>query len=142
MTHITRAKAIARIAHHGVVDKAGKPYFGHAERVARGPYTYLLIDVSVGYLHDVLEDTHITARDLEDLGVGGGIINIVEILTRGRGEDYFDYIARIAKNPVATRVKLNDLTDNLDESRWPDMPDSMKARYLKAKSILEENANG
>ena len=135
---LEKARAVARIAHAGQVDKVGKPYFGHAERVANGPYTVLYMDMFVGYLHDVLEDSHITAADLLDLGFHESIVDTVKIMTRSDGESYFDYIARIKKSDVATRVKLNDLTDNLDEGRWPDMPDSMKARYLKAKSILEE----
>jgi (p)ppGpp synthase/HD superfamily hydrolase len=135
--YIDTARTIAKIAHASMVDKVGKPYFGHAHRVATNPRLTSGYETCAGYLHDVLEDTTVTAEDLRNLGVDSYAISLVETLTHLEDETYFDYIDRVSKSAAATRIKLADLEDNLDESRWPDMPDSMKARYLKAKSILE-----
>jgi (p)ppGpp synthase/HD superfamily hydrolase len=137
MTEVTIARTIAKIAHHGMVDKAGKPYFGHAARVANSPILKTYGEIAAGFLHDVLEDTHVTAEDLKALGISDFTIKLVKILTRGKGEKYFDYIDRIAADERATRVKLADIEDNLDETRSPDgIKPSLRDRYLKARIIL------
>ena len=52
---VQQACAIAQAAHAGQLDKSGKPYIGHIERVAARCRS----DAAkcVAYLHDVLEDT-------------------------------------------------------------------------------------
>jgi (p)ppGpp synthase/HD superfamily hydrolase len=136
--YTTMARTVAKVAHAGHVDKIGKPYFGHVERVANSEGLMYYFEIAAAYLHDVLEDTAVTVEDLRDLGFNDLVIKTVVTLTHLEDETYFEYIDRVSKDPHATRIKLADLEDNLDESRWPDMPESMKARYLKAKSILEE----
>ena len=54
-------------------------------------------------------------------------------------ENYDDFIDRIRKNPLATAVKLNDLTDNMDIRRLPYLSDKdvkRLKRYLKAYKRL------
>ncbi len=41
----------------------------------------------------------------------------VKCLTHGEGESYEDYIERVQTNPVARRVKLADLEDNMNIMR-------------------------
>jgi hypothetical protein len=48
---------------------------------------------------------------------------------------------RVEKNDIATRVKINDLTDNMDIRRWNEVPYHELARlqkYLKAYKQLTE----
>lgn len=75
---------------------------------------------AVGYLHDVLEDTHFTASDLiADLMDGGvkrataeTIVENVEILSKRKGEANRDYYERVSRHPIARQVKLMDIQDN------------------------------
>ena len=138
MSDIDKARTTAWMAHYGATDKGGEPYYGHAMRVAYSPRLKTDAERAAGYLHDVLEDTHVTANHLRDLGISELVVTLVKILTRGEDEPYFDYIARVGSDARTTRIKLADIDDNLDESRWPGgLPASLKARYLKAKSYLE-----
>lgn len=68
-------------------------------------------------LHDVLEDTTTTARELERQGFPRPVVAAVRAPTRRRAEDYLDVIARLARHPLACAVKVADLRDNLDPTR-------------------------
>jgi GTP diphosphokinase / guanosine-3',5'-bis(diphosphate) 3'-diphosphatase len=139
------AVGLAYNAHLGQVDKGGNMYFLHPARVARyvgesgGSYEAMTIAI----LHDVLEDTDISLSDLYSrLGISDHVAEGLLLLTRPEEETYADFIDRIANsgNMDAVLVKLCDLKDNLDPSRA--LPESekssrLKARYLKAKKVLE-----
>jgi (p)ppGpp synthase/HD superfamily hydrolase len=63
---LDEATALARRAHAGQTDKAGRPYIEHPLRVMhrlRGEYEQL-----AAILHDVLEDTPVTENDLRSAG--------------------------------------------------------------------------
>ena len=45
------------------------------------------------------------------------IVEIVQLLTHYEDVDYFDYIRKIKANPIATKVKLEDLQHNSNEAR-------------------------
>jgi hypothetical protein len=131
-------KAIQLAEFHlaGCEDKAGKPKFDHAKRVAgKLPRT---VEKTVAYLHDILEDS--TTYDEEQLrrDFPKRIADTVVLLTRqDEAEEYMTYIRRVALEPLAKRVKLADLCDNMS----PDRPiaDKALARGLMAKyySALE-----
>lgn len=125
------AELVATIAHHGQFDKQGVPYINHPKYVASLVDTP--VEKSIALLHDVLEDTFITKEDLIPV-FGRRIVEILDILTRRKGEDYFDYIARVKQNPIATKIKLADLTHNSLPER--NISDSLLKRYKKAKEIL------
>ena len=60
-------------------------------------------------------------------------------LTKLEGESYDKFIARVKCNALATAVKLNDLTDNMDIRRLPYLSDKDVKRlkkYLKAYKQL------
>lgn len=123
------AKEFAMMAHAGQVDKDGKPYFMHVERVARRVPDYYR---QLAYLHDVIEDTNIMIKDIArefDLQTA----NDVDALTREKDEKYFDYIDRVSNNPNARIIKIADLYDHLTHG---DIPDKLRNRYLKALGIL------
>ncbi len=128
---------LAAQAHKGQVDKAGVPYITHPLRVMlrlREP-----VDRIVAVLHDVVEDTAVTLDDLRKAGYSQAVLAAVECLTKREDEPYEAFIERCAANPVARRVKLADLGDNMDLSRLPVIgPKDRRrmARYEKARARL------
>lgn len=124
-------------AHRNQVDKAGNPYLAHVLRVAAvvagDPAA-----VVVALLHDVSEDTHDTEferrywldRYVSDT-YGHDVADTVDALTRRPDEPYDEYISRVcAAGPMARRVKLADVTDNLVHL---DELSTMEARRLRRR---------
>jgi len=113
---VERARAIAERAHAGQVDKAGAPYVSHPARVAAS-----LADAPArcaAYLHDVVEDCPgWTLARLAEEGMPAEVLAAVDALTKRVGEDGEAYLARVLANPLAVRVKVADLRDNMDLSR-------------------------
>ncbi|MSS57638.1 HD domain-containing protein [Erysipelotrichaceae bacterium Oil+RF-744-GAM-WT-6] len=132
---LEKAKEIARKAHLGQKDKAGEDYIYHPLWVSAhvdGEKTK-----TAALLHDVLEDTSVTSKDLLNQGIPREIVNSVIVLTRKSGEDYFDYIKRVKKDPVARQVKIADLKHNIDLSRLPKVTEEDIKRNKKYRKALE-----
>ena len=117
MLLLQKARAIAEEAHRGQVDKGGKPYVQHPVRVAENCCTPEAKVAAL--LHDTIEDGGVTAGYLREQGFPDCIVEAVVALTRQEGEDYEDYVRRVAANPIGREVKLADLSDNMDISRIP-----------------------
>lgn len=66
-------------------------------------------------LHDVIEDTKLTAEDLRAKGVEEVVIHAVIALTHLENESNEDYWARVKANEIATKVKIADVIDNLSD---------------------------
>ncbi|HET6251968.1 MAG TPA: hypothetical protein VFE47_30060 [Tepidisphaeraceae bacterium] len=111
------AIAVAAEAHRGVLDKSGQPYILHPLRVMFRCETEMERIVAV--LHDVVEDTGRTFDDLRKVGFSEEVIAALDCVTKRQGESYEQFIERSAANPVATKVKLADLEDNMDVRRLP-----------------------
>jgi hypothetical protein len=106
------ALEMARVAHEGQQDYAGKDYFPHVQRVGRqGRDMYERI---TGYLHDIVEDTNTTLGDLRGV-YPKKIVDAVKALTwrEDLGETYDDYMKRVLANPLAAAVKFYDARDNM-----------------------------
>lgn len=80
---IKRAFIFSEMAHKGHVRKSGEPYFVHLCETAKllaefgmGPNA-----ISAGLLHDTIEDTKITAKDIEK-EFGPEILSLVEGVTK------------------------------------------------------------
>ena len=141
MSTLTRAIEIATEAHKGQFDKAGNEYIGHPLRVMEMGKTEE--EKIVGVLHDVVEDTDWTFEKLEAEGFAPEIIASLKCVTKlSENENYDAFIERVRKNPLATAVKINDLTDNMDIRRLPYLSDKDVKRlkkYLKAyKKLIGE----
>ena len=138
MSTLERAIQIATEAHKGQFDKAGREYIGHPIRVMEMGKTE--DEKIVGVLHDVIEDTDWTFERLEAEGFSQEVINALRCVTKtSENENYDDFIDRVKKNPLATAVKINDLTDNMDIRRLPYLSDKDVKRlkkYLKAYKRL------
>jgi (p)ppGpp synthase/HD superfamily hydrolase len=109
------AIALAVRAHRGQRDKRSEPYLLHVFRVMLSQTGEAARIVAV--LHDSLEDTPVVLADLRAAGYSDEICEAVDCLTRRPGEPYEETINRIAGNPLARRVKLADLEDNMDPNR-------------------------
>lgn len=136
---VLEALYFAYMAHKNQKDKAGKPYILHPMYVA------LQVDTKeekiVALLHDVVEDTSISIEEIENI-FGKDIANAVDVLTHKNKENYFKYISKIKNNPIAVKVKLADLKNNMDLSRLknPTEKDFLRLeKYKKAKFILESD---
>jgi (p)ppGpp synthase/HD superfamily hydrolase len=91
-------------------------------------------------LHDVLEDAKVTAADLRREGFSDEILDALAHVTKRKGEDYQSFISRAAKNPIARRVKLADLEDNMDVRRLKRVTERDRKRlskYLRAWRSLK-----
>lgn len=135
------AFAVARRAHQGQVDKAGNEYLtAHlADVVRRFPFSDTRARV-VAWLHDVIEDTDVTAEQLRDWSFLPDTIAAVEAITHRRHEPRADYYARVKANPLALRVKLADIASNTDPERMALLDEETQVRltekYRKAIEAL------
>ena len=111
------AVSIAARAHRGQKDKAGAPYLLHPLRMMLRMDTEAAMMAAV--LHDVVEDTEWTLERLREAGFSDEVLEAVDCLTHREGESYEQFVERAASNPVARRVKLADLEDNMDLRRLP-----------------------
>ncbi len=102
------AIAIASESHKDQKRFDGSPYVLHPLRVMAAMETEE--EKIVAVLHDVIEDSDVK---LEDLALPDHLSLALSLLTHKPEEDYFLYIERIKMNPLATKVKLADLADNM-----------------------------
>lgn len=130
---VDAALRIAVRAHDGQTDKAGLPYIEHPKRVAAQLPTAEL--QAVALLHDVLEDTDVTAEDLAAAGIPQAVIAGVVAMTKQPGDDYPEAVARAARHPLARAVKAADIADNTDPHRLALLPAS-EAQRLREKYEL------
>jgi (p)ppGpp synthase/HD superfamily hydrolase len=114
---VALARGIAFIAHRGQLDRTGAPYIDHPGRIAEqfDPATDP-VAAAAAWLHDVLEDTPVTAEELFEAGILPHVIEVVRLLTRTPDVSADDYYARLRDHDVARRVKLADIDDNT--ARW------------------------
>ena len=124
---VAEAANLAKEFHKGQVDKQGVDYFeGHLTTVGNAGHNWK--EKIVGFLHDVAEDTPHTVdeivhilkeksngilkdEDAQEISMALNLLNSNTASSRG------EYIARIKENFIATKVKLNDLSHNMDISR-------------------------
>ena len=137
---LDRAKAIATSAHEGQVDKAGKPYIEHPMRVMNMGKT--VEEKIAGVLHDVVEDSDWTFEMLEKEGIPKDVLDALRCVTKlSEDEDYDHFIERVKTNPLAVKVKINDLKDNMDITRLGEVAEKDLGRlnkYIRAYRQLTE----
>lgn len=128
---------IALKAHQGQIRKwENIPYINHPLAVAN-KFKFNKTLRCAALLHDVIEDSNITANDLLLDGIPKNVVDIVIILTRSKEETYFEYIKRVSKNVDATRIKLEDLKNNLESCK----SQTLIKRYKKAQAFLTKELN-
>lgn len=128
------ALAIAKKAHAGQVDKAGVDYIQHPLYVASQVNTEQ--EKAVALLHDVIEDSDITAADLFASGLSNEVVTAVQILTKKKGQSYKEYLGKVKSNNLARVVKLADLKHNSDLSRLKSVTNTDYERVKKYKNAI------
>ncbi len=133
---LEKAIQIAVEAHKGQKDKAGQPYILHPLRVMFLGQTEN--EKICGVLHDIVEDTHWTFEDLKKEGFSDEVIDALKCVTKiSDNEDYNKFIERVSTNPLAVKVKLNDLKDNMDLTRLSEITEKDKQRISKYKRAFD-----
>lgn len=135
MSTIERAIEIAAVAHAGQVDKAGAPYVFHPLRVMLAVNTQH--ERMAAVLHDVVEDTDVTLARLESEGFPGEVIRAIDALTKRPGESRLDAAKRASVNPIARKVKMADVSDNMNLSRITNPTEKDFARLHEYEQVLQ-----
>lgn len=92
----------------------------------------------VAVLHDAIEDSDLTIADLVRQGFPEFITEAIAAITKRDGEPYEDYILRVKSNAIARKVKIADVTHNMDISRIANPTEKDFQRLEKYKKVLSE----
>jgi (p)ppGpp synthase/HD superfamily hydrolase len=109
-----------------------KPYIYHLVMVADQFESDLL--KTIAYLHDTIEDTHLTKENLKNV-FGATVADAVDAMSRKDDESYEEFIQRVKQNPLSKMVKIADLRANLREGA---KNGRLKERYEAALKELVE----
>ena len=134
MASIEKALQIAVRAHESQKDKDGQPYILHPLRVMNAVEGEA--EKVVAILHDVIEDTLVTAEDLRREGFDEVVLAALDCVTHRKGEPYADYVVRSKGDQIARRVKLADLEDNAQFSRALLRPDRIEPDVARLRKYL------
>lgn len=144
---IQTVRELARKLHANQVDKGNTPYFFHVESVALALAPFGDEAMMVGYLHDSIEDTDITAEDLHKIyGIPDNVIESVRFMSRNlysENQTYMDMI-RVIASTGTYHSRLAKIADNAHNSRLDrvienasqEAMDFSAKRYSRARKIL------
>lgn len=140
------ALLLALLAHGGARDRGRASFILHPLRIMARMDTEDL--KAVALLHDVIEDSSLTAEDLLDHGIPKHIVDAVVCLTRVEGENYDDYIdMKVMSNQLSIIVKMADIEDNINILRLETITKADYERvtkyhrnWLKLKKVREDCA--
>lgn len=140
-TAYTAAMTAQRL-HRGQQRRDGTDYYeNHIKKVAYVAHNLFGANLSeddrsalltVTFLHDTIEDCAEAEQFLLDDQHLKHFVPTVKLLSHSAGDDYMQYVKRIASDPIARRVKIADVLHNL-----LDAPRKAKAsQYREALDIL------
>ncbi|MFK4222722.1 HD domain-containing protein [Streptomyces sp. NPDC019890] len=139
---LAQVEAIARAAHAGQKDKAGRPYAEHLAAVAEGVRARGGSDeqIAAGWLHDSVEDDALSRDWLDAAALPQPVKDMVLALTKRKGEELEEYTGRILATPGARLVKEADLAHNADPARLAVLDEATRtrltAKYAKVRALL------
>ncbi|MER7106148.1 HD domain-containing protein [Streptomyces sp. NPDC000229] len=139
---LVEVEAIAREAHAGQTDKAGRPYTEHLRAVAEGVRVRGGSDeqVAAAWLHDAVEDDRLSEDWLRDAELPRSVKDMVLALTKRPGEDLEAYTSRVLAVEGARLVKEADLAHNADPDRLAVLDEATRARltakYARTRALL------
>lgn len=132
--------AMAAIAHKGQTRWGGALYITHPMRVALSLTSKGELVMTVGMIHDVVEDTkgeknEITLKDIREI-FGDVVADAVDSVTKRDGESYEDFVRRSSENKIGKLVKMADLEDNINDTSSGKV-NRNKEKYEKALRFLK-----
>ncbi|MEU8509219.1 HD domain-containing protein [Streptomyces brevispora] len=139
---LAEVECIAREAHAGQRDKAGRPYTEHLAAVAEGVRARGGSDdqIAAAWLHDAVEDDALSARWLAGAALPQQVRDMVLAVTKRDGEDLPTYARRILATPGALLIKESDLAHNADPARLAVLDPATRTRlaekYAQVRSLL------
>lgn len=140
-----RSMALVQELFKGKKDKSGAPYINHLIKVSEDFEEEKV--KSMALMHDVLEDTELTAKDLKEMGYDEEFIEVLRLLTNTYSS-YEEYIQNLlnSNNKIAIKIKLKDVLHNMDISRFesPKEKDFQRIRrkYIKTYMSIIEKLEG
>ncbi|MER7643327.1 MULTISPECIES: HD domain-containing protein [unclassified Streptomyces] len=142
--HLTEAEVetLARAAHEGQTDKAGRPYAEHLQAVAEGVRLRGgdAEQIAAAWLHDSVEDDALTERWLREAALSRRTKDIVLAVTKRAGEPPEAYAERVLATPGALLVKEADLAHNADPARLAVLDGPTRRRltekYARMRALL------
>ncbi|MFD3545435.1 HD domain-containing protein [Streptomyces sp. NPDC058655] len=139
---LLEVEALARAAHEGQTDKAGRPYAEHLAAVAEGVRQRggSPDQQAAAWLHDAIEDEALSLTWLDAAALPQPVKDMVLAVTKRPDEPVERYTARILATPGALLVKESDLAHNADPARLSvlDAPtrERLSAKYAYVRSLL------
>ncbi|MGV0949286.1 MAG: hypothetical protein ACOYB3_01345 [Azonexus sp.] len=136
---VDMARELATLAHSGQYrrDKHGTPtneaYIHHCKRIAER-FDVWPAAQATAWLHDAMEDhpDKVNRVVMEAANIPQDVITAVEAITKGKGEDYVNYLQEVKANRIARAVKIRDVIDNLAS----DPTDRQIEKYSHALEFL------
>ncbi|MGW0584294.1 HD domain-containing protein [Streptomyces sp. NPDC002920] len=142
MLTLAEVEALARAAHEGQTDKAGRPYAEHLRAVAEGVRSRGgdAEQIAAAWLHDAVEDDALSEDWLRGAALTDRTRAIVLALTKRPGEPSETYASRILATPGALLVKQSDLDHNANPARLAALDAPTRARltekYARMHALL------
>jgi hypothetical protein len=139
---LPEVEEIARAAHQGQTDKAGRPYAEHLRAVAEGVRARGGDDeqIAAAWLHDAVEDDALSERWLYEAALSRRTKDIVLAVTKRPGEPPEAYAGRVLTTPGALLVKEADLAHNADPARLAVLDEPTRTRltekYARMRALL------
>ncbi|MEW2318702.1 HD domain-containing protein [Streptomyces bauhiniae] len=139
---LTQVEDLARRAHAGQTDKAGRPYAEHLAAVAEGVRARGGDEeqIAAAWLHDAVEDDALTEEWLDGAALTPRTKAVVRALTKRPGEPPEEYARRILATPGAALVKHADLAHNADPARLAVLDEPTRTRlaekYTRMRTLL------
>ncbi|MEU5798106.1 HD domain-containing protein [Streptomyces sp. NPDC047813] len=135
-------EALARAAHEGQRDKAGRPYAEHLAAVAEGVRARGgdAEQIAAAWLHDAVEDDALSRAWLAGAALTPRTKAIVDAVTKRAGQEPGAYARRILDTPGALLVKESDLAHNADPDRLAVLDGPTRKRltekYTRMRALL------
>lgn len=138
---LKKAMLLAENHFKGKRDIAGKPYIEHLIAVSEQMETEE--DKVVALLHDIIEDTDISFKELNET-IPFVLIARILLLTHDKRNDSYDlYIDNIVNSGDinAIKIKMADLWHNMDLNRLQKIDSNDLARFLKYRKSYKKLEN-
>ncbi|MFT2019395.1 HD domain-containing protein [Streptomyces sp. 796.1] len=139
---LAEVEALAREAHAGQCDKAGRPYAEHLAAVAEGVRSRggSAEQIAAAWLHDAVEDGVVPDGWLATAPLTPHTKALVDAMTRRPGEILEAYATRLRATPGALLIKEADVAHNADPERLarldPATRERLTAKYARTRELL------